>query len=288
VVSGGVKRMGGWDGAFLGVRSRSGVLVAGERGGQLPADHFACFVIVIVEDMDLAAFLAECRVDGHGAFGARFVDGGLDRHRLALAPRAGQVRRQRHVRGTRHGAAWSESDVGTNSATTVHVRRATTSPRRRTRARGNAPNCLAARSRSLPRRPKARRSPPSFRRAPLADRAHHEVTATTHTVHAPVLGLEAGCRRRTRNIVAGRVGGPQAAQSARPRGQAISADPLRPRSTLVRLKPGARRGDGACAGPGAAVWLRLRSSFNGKSGWGFVLTPDRAIRQSMWDLGGSA
>jgi transposase len=32
----------------------------------LAADHFARFVIAIVEEMDLGAFHAECRADGHG------------------------------------------------------------------------------------------------------------------------------------------------------------------------------------------------------------------------------
>jgi hypothetical protein len=31
----------------------------------LPAGHFARFVIAVVEAMDLAAFYADCRADGH-------------------------------------------------------------------------------------------------------------------------------------------------------------------------------------------------------------------------------
>ena len=43
----------------------------------LPEDHLAWFVIAAVEAMDLAAFYAAYRADGHGRAGARAGDDGL-------------------------------------------------------------------------------------------------------------------------------------------------------------------------------------------------------------------
>ena len=39
-------------------------------GDWLPVDHFARFVIAMVEEMDLGAFYAAYRADGHGRPGA--------------------------------------------------------------------------------------------------------------------------------------------------------------------------------------------------------------------------
>jgi transposase len=51
---------------FLGCDRDQVFLLPPSVDDWLPADHFARFVIAIVEDMDLAAFYAEYRADGHG------------------------------------------------------------------------------------------------------------------------------------------------------------------------------------------------------------------------------
>src|SRR6266498_2414404 len=51
---------------FLGCDRDQVFLLPPSVDDWLPADHFARFVIAIVEDMDLAAFYAVYRVDGHG------------------------------------------------------------------------------------------------------------------------------------------------------------------------------------------------------------------------------
>jgi transposase len=51
---------------FLGCDRDQVFLLPPSVDDWLPADHFARFVIAIVEEMDLAAFYADYRVDGHG------------------------------------------------------------------------------------------------------------------------------------------------------------------------------------------------------------------------------
>jgi transposase len=51
---------------FLGCDRGQVFLLAPSVDDWLPADHFARFVIAIVEEMDLAAFYGEYRVDGQG------------------------------------------------------------------------------------------------------------------------------------------------------------------------------------------------------------------------------
>src|ERR671910_1336928 len=51
---------------FLGCDRDQAFLLPPSVDDWLPADHFARFVIAIVEQMDLAGFYAAYRVDGHG------------------------------------------------------------------------------------------------------------------------------------------------------------------------------------------------------------------------------
>ena len=51
---------------FLGCDRDQAFLLPPSVDDWLPADHFARFVIAIVEEMDLAAFYADYRADGHG------------------------------------------------------------------------------------------------------------------------------------------------------------------------------------------------------------------------------
>src|ERR687897_2102425 len=51
---------------FLGCDREQVFLLPPSVDDWLPADHFARFVIAIVEEMDLAAFYADYRADGHG------------------------------------------------------------------------------------------------------------------------------------------------------------------------------------------------------------------------------
>ena len=51
---------------FLGCDRDQVFLLPPSVDDWLPADHFARFVIAIVEEMDLAAFYLAYRADGHG------------------------------------------------------------------------------------------------------------------------------------------------------------------------------------------------------------------------------
>ena len=51
---------------FLGCDRDQVFLLPPSVDDWLPADHFARFVIAVVEEMDLAAFYADYRADGHG------------------------------------------------------------------------------------------------------------------------------------------------------------------------------------------------------------------------------
>src|SRR5215208_3291304 len=51
---------------FLGCDREQVFLLPPSVDDWLPADHFARFVIAIVEEMDLSAFYAGYRADGHG------------------------------------------------------------------------------------------------------------------------------------------------------------------------------------------------------------------------------
>src|SRR4051795_8237461 len=51
---------------FLGCDRDEAFLLPPSVDDWLPADHFARFVIAVVEEMDLAGFYAEYRADGHG------------------------------------------------------------------------------------------------------------------------------------------------------------------------------------------------------------------------------
>jgi hypothetical protein len=52
--------------SFLGCDRDQVFLLPPSVDDWLPADHFARFVIAIVEEIDLAAFYADYRADGHG------------------------------------------------------------------------------------------------------------------------------------------------------------------------------------------------------------------------------
>ena len=51
---------------FLGCDREQVFLLPPSVGDWLPGDHFARFVIAVVEGLDLAAFYADYRADGHG------------------------------------------------------------------------------------------------------------------------------------------------------------------------------------------------------------------------------
>jgi hypothetical protein len=51
---------------FLGCDRDQVFLLPPSVDDWLPADHFARFVIAVVEEIDLAAFYADYRADGHG------------------------------------------------------------------------------------------------------------------------------------------------------------------------------------------------------------------------------
>ena len=68
---------------FIESRREQGFLLPPDvRDSSFLADHLAWFVIGAVEGMDLSAFYAAYRADGHGG-GVRAVDGGdVDRVRV--------------------------------------------------------------------------------------------------------------------------------------------------------------------------------------------------------------
>ena len=82
-------------------RKRAGRDDAARRAGGpwLPADHFARFVIAVVEEIDLAAFYAGYRADGHGR---PAHDPAMMVARLRLAARRPRARRQRRSLPQRH------------------------------------------------------------------------------------------------------------------------------------------------------------------------------------------